>query len=70
MNIEQHIVGDIVVLAIMGDITMNDAGGGGVRMAEKVRNELQQGHSRIVTRLLTVFECFDRESEALASFGQ
>jgi anti-sigma B factor antagonist len=112
MNIEQRTVGDVVVLSISGDITMN--GTGANRVADKVRNILEKGHDRlvldlgrvryvdsaglgelihafsavrnrggamkllnvtkrlndllVVTKLLTVFECFDQESEALTSF--
>jgi anti-sigma B factor antagonist len=112
MNIEQLTVGDVVVLSINGDITMN--GTGANRVADKVRNILEEGHDRlvldlgrvryvdsaglgelihafsavrnrggamkllnvtkrlndllVVTKLLTVFECFDQESEALTSF--
>jgi anti-sigma B factor antagonist len=100
MNIEQRTVGDVMVLSIRGDITMN--GTGVTELADKVRSELQQGHEHllldlgrvryvdsaglgelvhalsavpkrlndllIVTRLLTVFECFDEEGEALTSF--
>ena len=112
MNIVERIVGDVVVLAISGDITMVDSGA--PRLADKVRSLLQQGYRRLVldlahvhyvdsgglgelvhaystvrkqsgeikllrvtrrlndllvmTRLLNVFDCFDSESEALASF--
>ena len=114
MTIEQRTVGDVIVLSIMGDITMN--GAGATPVADRVRSALQQGHDRcvldlghvryvdsaglgelvqawsavrnrggamkllnvtkrlthllVVTKLLTVFDCFDQESEALASFGQ
>ena len=113
MNIRQRTVGDVVVLSVVGDITMN--GTGAARVADKVRSELQEGHDRIVldlghvryvdsaglgelvqafsavktrggamkllnvtrrlndllvvTKLLTVFDCFDEESEAVASFA-
>ena len=112
MNIEQRTVGDVVVLSILGDITMN--GTGASQVADKVRSGLHEGHDRFVldlghvryvdsfglgelvhafsavrnrggsikllnvtkrlndllvlTRLLTVFDCFDQEAEALASF--
>ena len=114
MNIEQRTVGDVVVLSVTGDITMN--GTDGAQVADKVRRALQEGHERlvldlghvryvdsaglgelvqassavrnrggamkllgvtkrlndllVVTKLLTVFDCFDQESEALASFEQ
>jgi anti-sigma B factor antagonist len=113
MNIERRTVGEALVLSIVGDITLDRAGG--VRLADKVRSALEQGHDRlvldlgrvryvdsvglgelvqalsavrnrggamrllnvtkrlndlfVVNRLLTVFDCFDQESEALASFG-
>ena len=112
MSIEQRTVGDVIVLAVIGDITMD--GAGATRVADKVRSELQAGHDRlvldlghvryvdstglgelvhafsavrnrggamkllnvtkrlndllVVSKLLTVFECFDQESAALASF--
>jgi anti-sigma B factor antagonist len=112
MNIDQRTVGDVVVLSIRGDLTLN--GTGATQLADKVRGELQRGHEHLVlelgrlryvdsaglgelvhafsavrnrggvmkllnatrrlndllkvTGLLTVFECFDEEDEALASF--
>ena len=112
MNIEQREVGDVMVLSVLGDITMN--GTGATQVADKVRSALLEGHDRLVldlghvryvdsfglgelvhalsavrnrggeikllnvtkrlndllvlTRLLTVFDCFDQEAEALASF--
>ena len=112
MNIDQRTVGNVMVLSIVGDITMNGTGGSPV--ADKVRSALQKGHDRfvldvghvryvdsaglgelvealsavrnrggalkllnvtrrlndllILTRLLTLFDCFDQEAEALASF--
>ena len=112
MTMEQREVGDVMVLSIVGDITLN--GNGATLIADKVRSELQQGHKHfvldlgrvryvdsaglaelihafsaarnrggalkllnvtkrlndllVVSKLLTVFECFDQESAALASF--
>jgi anti-sigma B factor antagonist len=112
VNIEQRTVGDVVVLSILGDITMNESGA--TRVAELVRSVLQAGRHRIVldlgrvryvdsaglgdlmqahaaarnrggtmkllnvgkrlkdllvlAKLLTVFDCFDHEAEAVASF--
>jgi anti-sigma B factor antagonist len=112
MNIEQREVGDVMVLSIIGDITLN--GTGATVVADKVRSQLQQGHQRlvldlgrvryvdsaglaelvhaysavrnrggalkllnvtkrlndllVVSKLLMVFDCFDQESAALASF--
>jgi anti-sigma B factor antagonist len=113
MNIEERMVGDVVILSIRGDITLGESGA--TRVADKVRSLLQQGHDHalldlghvryvdsaglgelvqshaaatnrggalkllnvtkrlndllVITRLVTVFECFDEESEALASFA-
>jgi anti-sigma B factor antagonist len=112
MNIEQRTVGDVVILSVAGDITMNT--NEATRVSDKVRSALQQGQCRLVldlghvryvdssglgdlvqaytaaknrggaiklinvgkrlndllvmTKLLTVFDCYDRESDALASF--
>ncbi len=49
MNIEQRSVGDVIVLSIRGDITMN--GTGATPLADKVRSELQQGRDRFVLDL-------------------
>ena len=113
MQLEQRIVGDVAVVKVTGDITLNK--GGDVLLKDKVQSLLQQGQTKIVldlsnvsyvdsaglgelvqayattrnrggalklhsvtkrlkdllvvTKLLTVFETFDSESEALASFG-
>jgi anti-sigma B factor antagonist len=113
MNIEQREVGDVMVLSIVGDITLN--GTGATQVADKVRSELQQGHRQfvldlgrvryvdsaglaelvhalsavrnrggalkllhvtkrlndllVVSKLLTVFDCFDHDAAALASFA-
>ena len=112
MNIEEREIGDVMVLSVVGDITMN--GTEATQVADKVRSGLHEGHDRFVldlghvryvdsfglgelvqafaavrnrggsikllnvtrrlndllvlTRLLTVFDCFDQEAEALASF--
>jgi anti-sigma B factor antagonist len=112
MHIEQRTVGNVMVLSIMGDITMNRAGD--TPVVNRVRSALNEGHDRfvldlghvryvdsaglgelleafsavrlrggdlkllkvtkrlndllILTRLLTLFDCFDQEVEALASF--
>jgi anti-sigma B factor antagonist len=113
MQLEQRIVGDVAVVTVNGDITLNR--GGDVLLKDKVQSLLQQGHNKIVldlsgvsyvdsaglgemvqayattrnrggalklhsvtkrlhdllivTRLLTVFDVFDSEAEAVASFG-
>jgi anti-sigma B factor antagonist len=112
MDIKERLVGDVVILAIRGDITMSDDGGNPV--ADAVRLALYRGHDHLVldlgavryvdsaglgelvqayaaahtrggelkllhvtdrindllvlTRLLTVFECFDTEPEVIESF--
>lgn len=113
MEIEEREIGDVMVLSVLGDITMN--GTGATQVADKVRSALLEGHDRLVldlghvryvdsfglgelihafsavrnrggamkllnvtrrlndllvlTRLLTVFDCFNEEAEALASFA-
>jgi anti-sigma B factor antagonist len=113
MQLEQRLVGDVAVVKITGDITLNK--GGDVLLKDKVQSLLQQGHSKVlldlsnvsyvdsaglgelvqayattknrggalklhgvtkrlrdllvVTKLLTVFDAYDTEAEALASFG-
>ena len=114
MDIVHRTVGNVTVLSIAGDITLNGTGATGI--ADRVRGELQQGRDRVVldlghvryvdsaglgelvhalsavrtrggalkllnvtrgldallvvTGLRTIFECFDREAEALASFDR
>jgi anti-sigma B factor antagonist len=112
VNIEKRMAGDVMVLSVVGDMTLN--GNEATMVADKVRSEMVQGQTRfildlghvryidsaglgelihafaavknrggalkltnltrrvndllILTRLLTVFESFDNEAEALASF--
>jgi anti-sigma B factor antagonist len=112
VNIEKRMVGDVMMLSLVGDMTLD--GSGATMIADKVRSEMVQGQNRfvldlghvryidsaglgelihafaavrnrggalkllnvtkrvnellILTRLLTVFETFDTEAEALASF--
>ena len=112
MKLEERTVGDVVVLAVTGDLTMN--GTWETPLADTVRRASEAGHHRFVidlarvryvdsiglgelaqtlaivrtrggalkllhvtkrmvdllrvTNLALVFEYFDRESEALASF--
>jgi anti-anti-sigma factor len=49
MNIEERTVGDVMVLAIKGDITMGESAA--TRVADKVRSLLQEGHDRLVLDL-------------------
>ena len=49
MNIEQRTVGDVMILSVMGDITMNT--NGATRVSDKVRSALQQGRCRLVLDL-------------------
>ena len=113
MNIEKRMAGDVMVLSLVGDMTLD--GSGATMIADKVRSEMVQGQNRflldlghvryidsaglgelihafaavrnrggamkllnvtkrvnellVLTRLLTVFESFDTEAEALASYG-
>lgn len=114
MELEQRIAGDVAIIKVTGDITLNK--GGDVLLKDKVQSLLQQGHKQVlvdlsdvsyvdsaglgelvqayattknrggalklmnvtkrlrdllvVTKLLTVFETFDDEASALASFTQ
>jgi anti-sigma B factor antagonist len=113
MQLEQQIVGDVAIVKVTGDITLNK--GGDVLLKDKVQSLIQQGHKNllidlsgvsyvdsaglgelvqayataknrggalkllnvtkrlrdllVVTKLLTVFDTFENETEALASFG-
>ena len=112
MELEQRIVGDVAIVKVTGDITLNK--GGDVLLKDKVQSLLQQDYKHllvdlsgvsyvdsaglgelvqayatsknrggtlkllgvtkrlrdllVVTKLLTVFETFDDEASALASF--
>ena len=112
MNIDQKVTGDVMVVKINGDITLNQ--GGDVLLKDKIQSLLQQGHKKlvldlggvsyvdsaglgqlvqihsttksnggslrmanvtkklkdllVVTKLVTVFDSYDSEAEALASF--
>ena len=114
MELEQRIAGDVAIIKVTGDITLNR--GGDVLLKDKVQSLLHQGHKHllvdlsdvsyvdsaglgelvqayattktrggvlkllnvskrlrdllVVTKLLTVFETFDSEAPALASFAQ
>ena len=113
MQLEQRIVGQVAVVKVTGDITLNK--GGDVLLKDKVQSLIQQGQKNIlldlsgvsyvdsaglgelvqayattknrggalkllsvtkrlkdllvVTKLLTVFDTFEAEADALASFG-
>jgi anti-sigma B factor antagonist len=113
MQLEERVIGDIVVLAIKGDITLNK--GGDVILKDRIRSLLFQGHKKLlldlgevsfldsaglgelvqayattknkggalklvrltkrlkdlltITKLVTVFESFDTEADAIASFS-
>jgi anti-sigma B factor antagonist len=112
MQLEERSVGDIVIVGVKGDITLNK--GSDVVLRDKVRSLIQQGHLKLIidlgqvshmdsaglgelvhayattrnkggslkllgltrrlkdllaiTKLATVFESFDQEAEAIASF--
>lgn len=112
MELEQRIVGQVAVVKVTGDITLNK--GGDVLLKDKVQSVIQQGYTSVlidlggvsyvdsaglgelvqayataknrggalkllnvtsrlrdllvITKLLTVFDTFDNEAEALSSF--
>lgn len=113
MQLEQRIVGQVAIVKVTGDITLNK--GGDVLLKDKVQSLIQQGQKDlvldlsgvsyvdsaglgelvqayattknrggalkllgltkrikdllVVTKLLTVFDTFDTEADAIASFG-
>ena len=113
MQLEQRIAGNVAIVKVTGDITLDK--GGNVLLKDKVQSLIQQGHKNllidlsdvsyvdsaglgelvqayattknrggvlkllnvtkrlrdllVVTKLLTVFDTFDNEAGALASFG-
>jgi anti-sigma B factor antagonist len=113
MQLEERIVGNVAIVKVTGDITLNK--GGDVLLKDKVQSLIQQGHKNllvdlsgvayvdsaglgelvqayattknrggalkllnvtkrlrdllVVTKLLTVFDTYDSEAAALASFG-
>src|SRR5687768_13611910 len=46
MNIEQKTTGDVMVIKVNGDITLNQ--GGDVILKDKIQSLLQQGHKKLV----------------------
>ena len=112
MQLEERMAGDVAVIAVTGDITLNK--GGDVALRDKVRSLLQQGQTKLVidlgnvsfvdsaglgelvqayattknkggvlklarttkrlkdlltvTKLVTVFDTYDSEADAVASF--
>src|SRR5262245_17012895 len=113
MQLEEHLSGDVTVITVTGDITLNK--GGDVLLKDKIQSLLQQGKKKllldlgkvsyvdsaglgqlvqvyatakhhggslklvnltkrlkdllVVSKLLTVFDSYESESEAIASFG-
>jgi len=113
MHLDQRLVGDVVIVAVNGDITLNHRSD--VMLKDKVRTLLDEGRRKIVldlggvvyvdsaglgelvrayataknkggglklarlpkrikdlltiTKLATVFECYDRDVEAIDSFS-
>jgi anti-sigma B factor antagonist len=113
MELEQRVVGDVVIVKVTGDITLDR--GGDVLLKDKMRSLLLEGYRNllldlggvlyvdsaglgemvqaymntkhrggslrllrvtkrlrnllVVTKLLTVFDAYDSEADALASFG-
>jgi anti-sigma B factor antagonist len=114
MQLDEKMVGDVAVVSVSGDVTLNK--GGDVILRDKVRSLLQQGHLKIVldlggvpfvdsaglgelvqayattknkggvlklsrttkrlkdlltvTKLVTVFDSYDSEAEAVSSFAK
>lgn len=114
MHLEERMVGDVAVVTVTGEITLNK--GGDVALRDKVRSLLQQGYTKLVvdlgnvsfvdsaglgelvqayattknkngvlklarttkrlkdlltvTKLVTVFDSYDSEAEAVASFAK
>ncbi|HWF86692.1 MAG TPA: STAS domain-containing protein [Vicinamibacterales bacterium] len=112
MQLTQRVVGDVMIVAVIHDITLN--AGGDIMLKDKVRSLLEQGHKKLVldlggvsyvdsaglgelvqayattknkggslkllgvtkrlkdlltiTKLVTVFDSYDTEAAALASF--
>jgi anti-sigma B factor antagonist len=48
MQLEEKVVGDVVVVTVTGDITL---GSGDVGLRDKVRSLIQQGHKKMVLDL-------------------
>lgn len=113
MQLEERINGNVAIVRVSGDITLNK--GGDVLLKDKIQSLIQQGHKSVlldlggvsyvdsaglgelvqafattknrggslkllnvtkklrdllvVTRLLTVFDTYENEADALASFG-
>lgn len=113
MQIEERTVGDVTIVGVAGDITLNS--GGDVRLRDKVQSLIQQGRRKlvldlsgvsyvdsaglgqlvqiytttvhhggtlkllnltkriqnllVVTKLATVFDSYESEADAIASFG-
>jgi anti-sigma B factor antagonist len=112
MQIEERMVGDVIVMKVIGDITLNK--GGDVLLKDKINSVLQQGRKKllvdlgavayvdsaglgqlvhvhtttthnggtmkllhlnkrltdllVVTKLVTVFDSYENEADAIASF--
>jgi len=49
MQLEQRIAGDVVIIKVTGDITLNK--GGDVLLKDKVQSLLQQGHKKLLIDL-------------------
>ena len=113
MQLEERVVGDVVIVMVTGDITLNK--GGDVALKDKVRSLIQQGRKKLlidlggvsymdsaglgeliqayvstknkggslklvrltkrlkdllaITKLVTVFDSYDTEAAAIASFS-
>ena len=53
MQLEEKMVGDVAIVTVTGDITLNK--GGDVALKDKVRSLLQQGRTKLLIDLGAVF---------------
>ena len=52
MELEQRMVGDVTIIEVTGDITLNKSGD--VLLKDKVQSLLQQGHKHLIVDLIGV----------------
>ena len=77
MVIEERVVGDVTILDLKGKMTLGE---GDELLKDKINSLIHQGQKKLlnltkritdllsITKLLTVFETFDAEADALKSF--
>ena len=79
MQIDERVVNGVTILDLKGKMTLGE---GDELLKDKINSLIQQDRKRLVlnltkritdllaiTKLLTVFETYDSETEALKSFG-